>query len=114
MAASDHGYRSVLAEPGRRHHPADHVESALAGADRSAALQRYPFAADVDRDDDVDQADFAAFQACFTGSTAGLLTEACYCFDRDEDGDIDSTDAAAFEACASGPGVAANVACDGI
>lgn len=62
--------------------------------------------ADADTDGDVDQADFAAFQACFTGP-GGTASEACGCFDRDDDSDVDSDDAYQFDACASGPGVAA-------
>jgi len=69
-----------------------------------------PFA-DVDNDDDVDQADFAAFQACFSGSGNDFVG-GCECLDRDDDGDIDSDDAGAFEACASGPGIAADPNCD--
>ncbi|MGQ9648660.1 MAG: hypothetical protein ACUVXJ_00955 [Phycisphaerae bacterium] len=68
-----------------------------------------PFA-DADVDGDVDQADFAAFQACFTGplgSSPGLA-DACACLDRGlgaSDGDIDADDLAAFEECATGPGI---------
>ncbi|MDM8006123.1 MAG: hypothetical protein QUV05_08260 [Phycisphaerae bacterium] len=69
-----------------------------------------PFA-DVDGDKDVDQADFAAFQACFTG-TGGILVGGCECFDRLDDKDVDSDDAGFFEACASGAGIAADPNCD--
>lgn len=62
--------------------------------------------ADADADGDVDQSDFAALQACFTGPD-GTVSEVCGCFDRDDDSDVDSEDAGSFEACASGPGVAA-------
>ncbi|MDM8005455.1 MAG: hypothetical protein QUV05_04795 [Phycisphaerae bacterium] len=73
-----------------------------------------PFA-DADADGDVDQADFAVLQACFTGQAGGIAT-GCECFDRDNggfgDGDIDSDDWSLFELCASGPGIPANAACD--
>lgn len=73
-----------------------------------------PFA-DYDGDGDVDQADFAALQACFTGQAGGLLA-GCGCFDRDNAGagdkDIDSDDWSLFELCASGPGIPANAACE--
>ena len=71
-----------------------------------------PFA-DADGDVDVDQDDFARFQACFTG-TGGTMDEFnCHCFDREgDDNDIDLIDLAAFELCASGPDVAADPACD--
>jgi hypothetical protein len=77
---------------------------------------------DVDADGDVDQADFAVFQSCYTGSGfSDGLSLTCRCLDvgddnydgwPDSDGDIDSFDLAAFEACASGPGIAADPACD--
>jgi hypothetical protein len=77
-----------------------------------------PFA-DADGDGDVDQADFAIFQVCFTGSTGPIpATPAyCECFDRPEgdpplpDLDIDQSDLARFEACASGPGIPAIPTC---
>jgi hypothetical protein len=68
--------------------------------------------ADADRDGDVDQADFAVLQACFTGSGSFTLSDDCKCFDRSGDGefaacdgDIDYWDYAEFEACATGPQV---------
>ncbi|NLE61922.1 MAG: hypothetical protein GX616_26505 [Planctomycetes bacterium] len=77
--------------------------------------------ADADEDGDVDQADFAVFQLCYTGDGGGVLSdpEYCQCLDRrnndnssGQDNDIDSFDLAAFEDCASGPGVPADPACD--
>jgi len=68
-----------------------------------------PFA-DADEDGDVDQDDYGAFQACFTGMGGGV-PEGCECFDRPEEGyprgdhDIDQDDWGAFEACATGPAV---------
>jgi len=81
-------------------------------------------AADLDGDSDVDQADFAVFQACFTGGVAPIegLSQTCACVDLgddDDDGvpnydrDIDGFDHTAFEACASGPGVPADPMCGG-
>ncbi len=67
-----------------------------------------PFA-DADRDGDVDQTDFAAFQRCYTGSggPAELFDHlACGCFDRGiRDNRVDGDDLAAFEQCATGPGI---------
>ncbi len=75
-----------------------------------------PFA-DADGDHDVDQADFAALQACYTGPVVGqTLSAACKCFDRSPTGGndaIDSDDYSAFEACATGAGIAADPLCDG-
>lgn len=66
-----------------------------------------PFA-DADGDNDVDQEDFAMFQACFTGPNGGV-PPGCECFDRPGpglgDGGIDSADLLEFEECASGPAV---------
>jgi hypothetical protein len=86
-----------------------------------------PFA-DADRDGDVDQADFALLQVCFTGENdprGAFDRAACDCFDRkdmdsdgrfrpsiDGDNDIDAADLDAFEACASGAGIPAATACD--
>ncbi len=70
---------------------------------------------DMNGDRDVDQADFAVFQACFTGveGSGGVFdAEVCRCVNSDGDQDIDGDDRAAFEACASGPGIVANPACD--
>lgn len=66
---------------------------------------------DFDGDGDVDQADFAAFQVCYTGAT-GTLPAGCECADENGDGLVTQSDATAFEACASGPGIPANPDCD--
>ncbi len=58
---------------------------------------------DSDQDDDVDLADFANFQRCFTG--AGIqATPACRCyFDFDQDTDVDLGDYWEFEQRLAGP-----------
>jgi len=71
---------------------------------------------DADRDGDVDQADFAVLQACYTGSGGGVAS-GCECFDwnpatTEGDGDIDAEDYGLFEFCASGPGIPAEQTCD--
>jgi hypothetical protein len=75
-----------------------------------ASCEPIPFA-DADRDEDVDQEDFAVLQNCFSGTVA-YTNPACAIFDRDlngaGDGDVDSDDMAAFEKCATGPGVLFN------
>jgi hypothetical protein len=78
-----------------------------------------PFA-DTDGDGDVDQADFAVLQACYTGPGAGPVPatpEYCKCLDVEgaggqPDNDIDQADLNRFEACASGPGILADPGCD--
>jgi hypothetical protein len=88
-----------------------------------------PFA-DADGDGDVDQADFALIQACFTGEgdpKAMFDAVHCNCFDREDidgdghfrpsidgDSDVDLTEFDLFEACASGAGIAADPNCDGV
>ena len=56
-----------------------------------------PFA-DADRDGDVDQDDFGAFQLCYTGTVGGVPT-GCVCFDRNGDGTIDAVDLESFTDC---------------
>jgi len=65
-----------------------------------------------DGDGDVDQDDFAVFQACYTGDGTFDLSSMCACFDRDNDDDVDSSDYGQFENCASGPAIAADPTCD--
>jgi hypothetical protein len=77
---------------------------------------------DTDFDGDVDQADFAVFQACVTGPGPdnplfASLSALCKCLDRtgpggEKDNAIDQSDLNAFEQCASGPGVPAETGCD--
>lgn len=68
---------------------------------------------DADGDGDVDQADFAVMQACFTGPDAGPFDCLnCRCMNTGGDTDIDGDDMAAFEQCLSGPGVVADPTCD--
>jgi hypothetical protein len=59
---------------------------------------------DADGDGDVDLADFARLQVCYTGEGLAFADEACGAFDEDGDGDVDSLDLAAFEARLVGPG----------
>lgn len=66
---------------------------------------------DVDDDGDVDQADFAVFQACYMADWATISID-CRCMESDGDNDIDQAEYDAFEACASGAGIPANTACD--
>ncbi len=80
---------------------------------------------DVDKDADVDQADFAVFQTCFTGPNppAGTLADLpmeCQCLDvtgalEVPDEAVDQNDLSRFEQCATGPGIpVADNACDGV
>lgn len=64
--------------------------------------------ADADRDGDIDQDDFAAFQRCVKAASIELdwpNNHPCWCFDRDRDRDIDSFDLEDFAACGTGPDV---------
>ncbi|GMU23621.1 MAG: hypothetical protein AMXMBFR13_36990 [Phycisphaerae bacterium] len=69
-----------------------------------------PFA-DADGDGDVDQADFGAWQVCYTGVDGGVFL-GCECFNHDGDGDVDQEDFGAFQLCISGPDIAADPSCD--
>jgi uncharacterized protein (DUF362 family) len=62
-------------------------------------------AADNDGDSDVDLADFAVFQGCFTGEGTFLLGMGCKGFNFDGDRDIDLGDFAEFKSFFSGPGI---------
>lgn len=73
-----------------------------------------PFA-DADGDNDVDQADFGVWQACYSGD--GIpAAESCLCFDRDYggqgDGDVDALDLIAFARCFGGPTIPARADCE--
>jgi hypothetical protein len=83
------------------------AEQAVLGRSLIPQFCPLPFA-DADEDGDVDQADFAMFQLCYTGAgDPGNLFDRkeCKCFDRDNDSDIDGLDVSAFEDCATGPGI---------
>jgi hypothetical protein len=69
---------------------------------------QYPFA-DADKDRDVDQVDFAAFQLCYTGPGGGV-PPGCECWDREPDSDVDADDFTAFNDCWTGPNVLYSVA----
>ncbi len=59
---------------------------------------------DADHDGDVDLVDFAEFQNCFTGQSAGPLAGQCVLFDFDLDEDVDFADFAELESLLAGPG----------
>ncbi len=58
----------------------------------------------MNRDGDVDQEDFGAFQACISG-TGLQRPPGCEDADANTDGDVDQDDFAAFQSCMSGPNV---------
>lgn len=95
---------------------ATHVDELLLV--QAAAPCGRPFA-DADGDSDVDQADFAVLQTCYTGSGVSLPPDPlfCVCFDVEgpggtPDGDVDQADLQAFENCATGPGLLADPGCE--
>lgn len=65
---------------------------------------------DIDTDCDVDQADFASFAACLSGSNIPLAG-GCESSDFDGDADVDQADFGKLQRCYSGEGVPANPAC---
>jgi hypothetical protein len=72
----------------------------------SASICNTTVRADVDGDGDVDQADFAVFQSCYSpGGPIPASPTYCICFDTDGQNGIDQSDLSSFEACATGPGV---------
>ena len=59
---------------------------------------------DADHDADHDLLDFATFQNCFTGESAGPLAGPCVLFDFDLDEDVDFADFVELEPLLVGPG----------
>jgi probable HAF family extracellular repeat protein len=70
-----------------------------------------PVAPDFDHDNDVDQRDFAHFQACYTGPAKPQINAACWDALLDGDTFVDRNDFLLFQGCVSGPGVPASPAC---
>lgn len=66
---------------------------------------------DLDRDGDVDQVDFGAFQKCLTGIGRPQDDPLCQDAKLDSDSDVDEIDLAIFEGCYSGPEVLADPDC---
>lgn len=66
---------------------------------------------DYDFDGDIDQADFAVLQRCFTGSGATPPPTGCETSDLDNDGDVDIYDVAKFNLCATAPEIPADQSC---
>jgi len=88
----------------------DDVNNAAAPATASAL----PFGpADFDKDGDVDQSDFGAFQQCYTGAAVPQNDPACIAARLDDDEDVDANDFAILQGCLSGAGVPANPNCAG-
>lgn len=58
---------------------------------------------DYDRDGDVDLADFASMQRCWTGDGVAVTDTQCLVFDFDGEEDVDLDDYAAFEPLLVGP-----------
>lgn len=66
---------------------------------------------DMDRDGDVDQADFGLFQLCLTGPSVAQPLPACQAARLDNDEDVDQNDFGIFQSCMKGPGVYADPQC---
>lgn len=91
--------------------PCDACPNTMAGlpVDASGCSVRVP--GDMDRDGDVDQEDFGAFQLCLSGPYSPQSDPACVLARLDTDNDVDKDDAAVFVQCLQGAGVAADPAC---
>lgn len=68
---------------------------------------------DLDRDGDVDLADFARFQVCVRGTDVLQLDPGCQLARLDDDLDVDQDDYLIFEGCLSGANVPATSQCTG-
>ncbi len=73
-------------------------------ASEAATLALTPTApADIDRDCDVDLADFGFFRTCFNGPNRPWVHSGCEAADLDGDLDVDLSDFAAMQMCFNGP-----------
>ncbi|MCP4245609.1 MAG: hypothetical protein GY778_01030, partial [bacterium] len=68
-------------------------------------------AGDLDRDGDVDQADFGHLQRCFTGPGVNQTDPDCQDALLDLDEDVDQDDYGILQACMSGPNVPGDPDC---
>jgi hypothetical protein len=68
-------------------------------------------AGDIDRDGDVDQADFGGFQACLTGLGVPIMDPACQVANLDGDNNVDQNDLNLFLGCMSGHNIPADPDC---
>lgn len=66
---------------------------------------------DYDRDGDVDQSDYGAFQRCYSGPYVAQSDPACQSRKLDGDDDVDTDDLSVFLNCFAGVGVYANPLC---
>ena len=66
---------------------------------------------DADGDGDVDQSDFGALQACYTGPGIAQPEERCFDARLDSDEDVDADDFGIFQNCMTGPGNPADPNC---
>ncbi len=84
------------------------IQQNISPAQSATTALRVP---DFDEDIDVDQADFAILQRCYSGQQQKDLPSACNITDLDGDADVDQYDLALFELCASAPGVPYDESC---
>ncbi len=66
-------------------------------------VQVAPYAADLDRDGDVDMGDFTLFALCFNGPNVPAQVNCAVDADLDTDGDVDLDDFLWFTRCYNGP-----------
>lgn len=74
-------------------------------------LDRVHVAADLDRDDDVDQTDFGYLQSCYTGPGVTQTDPTCQNARLDADVDVDRDDFLVLERCLSGANQIPDVDC---
>ncbi len=89
----------------------DTCPNTLSGVPVDAEGCPAPVLGDMDRDGDVDQIDFGAFQACMTQSGVHSPDPACEPAELDGSPGISSDDLLVFTTCLSGPNIAASDDC---
>ena len=67
---------------------------------------------DLDRDGDVDLADFGLFQICLSGENVDQTAESCNNAKLDPDSDVDMNDMTIFLQCLAGPNILPTAGCD--
>lgn len=99
------GYHNLFTTPANAH--GTRADSFQAFVDPAAWAIR----GDLNDDGDVDQEDFGAFQACFSGNGGPQLSATCLFARLDGDNDVDAADFALFRECFGGPGVSPPTTC---
>jgi len=104
------GPETITIAPAARGDYLDGTPNAM-GTTMTVADETRPLCLDADHDGDIDQADFAVFQRCYSGWGHRVGSNDCLGMDVDGDACVTAHDLEIFLRCVSGPGVAASADC---